>query len=915
MCGFFSRSVYLLLIVCVAAVFAGCSGGDSDRLPTQPGLELSLTAGSPPNQDVAADVTAVISHIHLDAPGAQDVSISSITLSATGSGDDQVDISSVEIYLDANDSDTYNPGVDVLIGTGGFDSDNGEAQIVFSGPQIVSPGAGRNWLVLYTLSGCGPNGATYSFIIESTDDVDVTYISGHPTYADGLPLASAALTITSGGAKLNLLVGPNPPADREVLNATVNLPVFQFTLYNRDSGVVTVTSLRLTPTGSGDDAAGIWQAHVRIDSNGDGRYNAGEPLFADYTYATDDTWQAVPGSYAIPAGTKAHFLVLYDFDASAATGSDFRANIAATNHITAEDAGASPVAATGTAPVRGAVITIVEKGTLAAQAGSHNPPDGGALAGATNMPVLQLELQVGAIEDVIINSLTVHATGTTDDSTDITRVRVYKDADGDGGVGAGDTELASGQYSVDDGGLIFGSVGLVIVAGQTANLLITYDVAATAQSGSTFGTYIANAVEIGATGAVSSLGIPATGTFPISGGIFELRTPDSFGAAADLNTGRFMHTQTTFTDPADGKARVLVCGGYDGSSTLDTAEVYDPELDTWTVLPSPMTKVRMLHTATVLADGQRIVIAGGTDGVATTWQDGEMFDPATYSFTAIADNMSARRQMHTAVLIDSGDVFYFGGQYIFGDLKYVETTEYYNQPVNRFDPVGTSQYVRILHTMNKLSGGTVMVSGGLGYARSGPKGTTLLKSVQLWATSPTIYESISWLALAGFGRCGHVAVSMPGGQLLIAGGYTLNLYIYTYPPFLGRKTAELIKENNSYLGDETIEDVGEMSAVRFMPVAQLLPDGKVLIAAGTDDSTNADALDTAELYDPAAQTFSDSAGTMVQARYRTTWSMIPGPDGLLGTADDMVLIVGGLTEYAPSPAPSLVTRSAEIYVP
>jgi hypothetical protein len=376
-----------------------------------------------------------------------------------------------------------------------------------------------------------------------------------------------------------------------------------------------------------------------------------------------------------------------------------------------------------------------------------------------------------------------------------------------------------------------------------------------------------------------------------------------------------MHTQTTFTDPADGKVRVLVCGGFDGTTVLDTAEVYDPETDTWTPLAGSMTKPRMEHSATLLADGERIVIAGGTDGMMTTYQDGEMFDPSTYTFTAIADIMASRRQMHTGVLTDEGNIFYFGGQYILGSLQYVDETEYYNEPVNRFDLVGTTQWVRILHTMNRLSGGTIIVTGGMGYSTSGPSTTSLLKSIQIWRTSPTIMESRSWLTLAGYGRCGHVAVSLPGGELLIAGGYSTNLYLYPTPPFTGRATAEVINENAAMLGDESIRDVGEMSAVRFMPIAQLLPDGRVLIAGGTDDTSFASALGTAELYDPASETFTDTARNMLHARYRATSSMLPGPDGDLGTEDDVVFIVGGLNEYAPSPGPSQVSSDAEIYVP
>jgi hypothetical protein len=344
---------------------------------------------------------------------------------------------------------------------------------------------------------------------------------------------------------------------------------------------------------------------------------------------------------------------------------------------------------------------------------------------------------------------------------------------------------------------------------------------------------------------------------------------------------------------------------------LDTAEVYDPATDTWTTLTATMTKARAGHTATLLADGQRILIAGGGDGVMPTYEDGEIFDPADNSFTAISDLMAAARELHTAVLTEQGDVFLFGGMDFPSDA-FVDVTEVYKESVNRFDRVGTSQFMRVLYTMNRLSTGLIVVTGGIGRSSSRPVGSSLLTSIQIWSTSPTIFEGTFTQHLAGFGRCGHTGVSLPGGKLLLVGGYDLNLFL-SPPSLSGRKIAELITDPGPPMGNETLKDVGAMSAVRFLPIGELLPSGKALIAGGTDESGAA--LSSAELYDPTAETFSDSTGTMVQARHRATSSMIPGPDGELGTSDDMVLIVGGLNVYAPAPGPGEVVDCAEIYVP
>ncbi len=915
-----SGIVWVFVLLVSACIVAGC-GKSSKNAPMLPGLKVELTAGTPADQAVAADATASVMHVQLSTFLSTDVSVSTIRLSAQGTGYDEIDISSVEVYLDQIPYDTYTVG-DTLLGSGIFDADDGKATISLAPAVLVSSGTPRNLIIRCTLNGNGPDGATYSFRIASSADISVAFVPGGPTFATGTPLSGATLTITSGGAKLNLLPGSNPPADTETLNVRDGVPVLQFSLYNRDSGTITVNSVTVTASGSGNDQANLWAANIYLDANSNGVVDAAEePALATYTYAGDDSSTIVPVAASIAAGKRADFLITYDFSSAgtpAPPDKTFSALIAALADIDAEDAVPVSVTPTGSPPITGATITIVDRGTLMARLGSNNPAGAVVYAGSADIPVLQIELEAGILEDVTVTDLMLNASGTANDQIAISSVNVYNDANGNGQLDAGETPaLGTGSYSADDGTVDLSGLAFTVGAGQIENLLVTYDLSPGGDMSLTFMAYVSAATDIQALGADSGKPITPQGTYPIESETFSILVPDTFISVSPLNMRRCHHAQVTFNDPTDGKWKVFVCGGYDGTTALDTVEIYDPALDTWALIATRMANPRVYHTATLLSDGRRILVAGGANDLNTTvgtHKDAEIFNPADSSFTPTSFPMNAftGRQRHTATFTAGGDVLIYGGW----DGTYgVEVTEYFNHNLDMFTMCVPGQYVRVFHTATRMSGGLIVHTGGLGYRVGIPGTSDLLNTIEAWSTSPIIMpQFLDPSIVLTSGRCGHVAVALPGDELLIAGGYADDVWGGIIPPFIGRKTAELFKDPSPNQGDETIEDiVDEMSEVRFLPVAMLLPNGKVLIAGGSN--ALAAVLDSAELYDPATQTFSDSSGTMSEARCGATWSMLPGPDGGLGTSDDMVLTVGGLRVYTGLPGPVQIANSADIYVP
>jgi len=152
-------------------------------------------------------------------------------------------------------------------------------------------------------------------------------------------------------------------------------------------------------------------------------------------------------------------------------------------------------------------------------------------------------------------------------------------------------------------------------------------------------------------------GIQGSGTATTVLAEAELYDPGkgTFSATAGvLTTAREWHAASLLPD-----GKVLVTGGLDSTGkAIATAELYDPTNQSFTLTKGGMETARAFQTATSLKDGT-VLVTGGSDGTSSL-ATAELYDPNTGVFSPTGSLANAR-QSHTATLLNDGTVLVTGG--------------------------------------------------------------------------------------------------------------------------------------------------------------------------------------------------------------------------------------------------------------
>jgi N-acetylneuraminic acid mutarotase len=235
-------------------------------------------------------------------------------------------------------------------------------------------------------------------------------------------------------------------------------------------------------------------------------------------------------------------------------------------------------------------------------------------------------------------------------------------------------------------------------------------------------------------------------------------------------------------------------------------------------------------------------------------------------------NLATVRYGHTTTIMPNGRTLVIGG--VGSGNNFLSSTELYDPINNTWSPAASMAIARYYHTATLLPDNRVLVVGGAGVLNSGS-----FSSAEIYDPVKNTWSLTSLANIREF-RERHTATLLLNGSVLIVGGrYNLGDSLL-YSPM-----------------SNTWSSGGKMSTGRHDHTSTLLSNGRVLVVGGTDINNRGYSHSSVEIYDPSSNTWFSAANLATSARELHTSTLMP---------NGQVLVVGGLS-YSSSATVALAT--------
>lgn len=477
-----------------------------------PGLTVGASAGSA--QTVFADSTGTggngisAATFTIDANSQGAATLNSISITASGSGNDAQAFTQVALYEDTNISGSFDFGVDTLYGTSAtaFPSDNGT--LTFTQTQNFTASQSRRYFIVVKLNGSplATSGQTFNFQVSdiavqspgSKGGVPSAVINGLTMQAPAFSFADNALTQSTA------------------FPSTGGFVLQDFTASYPAGPANTLASVSLQATGSGDDATGYTQVAIYFDTDSSGTFTAGDALAGSMSnFGTDEGTASVSltSNNTFTAGNSRRYFVVVAFSASPTGGQTFQSRIAGcAGGYSGTTASGVPVPTGYTAGLVIATVSFTFADASPATAGT-------AFVGGNDFVLQAFTVTYSTGPTNTLTGIVATAAGSGHDLNDYASVALWRDNNASGAFEAGQDTLVDTQasFNADNGTVTFTLAGAESqwTSAQTKRFFIVVAFNLNGANNSTFQSQITNATGLGMGAGV--LGTPAPGSGPAAG--------------------------------------------------------------------------------------------------------------------------------------------------------------------------------------------------------------------------------------------------------------------------------------------------------------------------------------------------------------------------------------------------------------
>jgi hypothetical protein len=502
----------------------------------------------------------VIQQFTVSYPNGPANTLTSITVQASGNGNDQADYSSVALYRDANANATYDAGTDVQVNSfAAFPANDGSQSFTLSGAEAqFTAGQTKQFFIVVAFNMNGTNNTTFATQLQgASGGATGTTYSGLPAPTSG---ATAGLLLQAN----NLVVTFNGPGTATTVNNNDQGPgglgrvIYDVSLQTI-AGAWTVTDLTFTGQGTANHQTAYNYLALFEDSNSSGGFDGADTLAvaaAGTTFNGSNQYTATLSNSAFPATTTRRFFLVGKLAGTATTSQTLNAQL--TGSTTTPPAGGTVT----TIPASTSTALIIDTAVLTANNGTAAPAGATVQGGTAFGHTLGYFTFTSTNNPATLNAVTLTTSGTGTWNTDVSALELYLD-DGNGTYDGAptDTLLFTGAGTTPTMVCTLTSA-VNIPTNQARSLWVRLNFAAVAGASTpeTFSASIASATDINVTGATALLGTPAPTTNAVSVVIFFVTT---FTPAFDVQTGGAAITITGsgFLSPLTVTINGAVCAG------------------------------------------------------------------------------------------------------------------------------------------------------------------------------------------------------------------------------------------------------------------------------------------------------------------------------------------------------------------